>query len=140
MLVARGVSPGGARGLARLASAWPEAAEAVVAFEGIAHLSPDRVTQLVSTYRRIADTGSFFTTWFQKVEWMLANGYTPDALHALWIALGLRIKDAKARDIGVRSEDLELACSQWLDTIGWDWDTVNSKAGELQRLMDRFCQ
>ena len=71
---------------------------------------------------------------------MLANGYRRDALHALWIALGLRIKDARARDIGVSPEDLDRTCSQWLDTIGWDWETVSGKAGELPSLTDRFCQ
>ena len=99
-----------------------------------------RIARLLETYRRVADTGSFFTMWLKKIEWMLANGYRPDALHALWIALGLRVKDASAGDIGVADRDLERACSRWLNTIGWDWETTGSKAAELRGLTDRFCQ
>lgn len=140
MLVAKGISPGGARGIARLQVAWPEAAEELVTFEGMADLGQVRIAHLIDTYRRIADRGSLFTMWFKKVEWMLANGYRTDALHALWIALGLRIKEATTRDIGVSPADLQQRCLRWMDTIGWDWGTVNSKSNELQGLMDRFCQ
>jgi len=139
MLVARGISPGGARGLSRLSIAWPEAADAIITFEGFATLEESQIARLVDCYRGIADTGSFFTIWFEKVKWMLVNGYRPDAFHALWIALGLRIKDAKVREIGVSTGDLERACSQWLDTIDWNWDTVKHKAVELENLTDRFC-
>lgn len=140
MLVVKGVAPGGARGLARLAVTWTEAAEALLAFEGIAELDPPLSTRLVATYRSVADRGGFFATWLAKIEWMLANGYRADALHALWIALGLRIKDANKRDISVSPGDLERACSQWLDTIGWDCLTVRDKARELRSMSKCFCR
>lgn len=140
MLVVKGVSPGGGRGLARLCVAWPEAADALIAFEGLVALQEDRVVSLIECYRGIADTGSFFTIWFEKVEWMLANGYRPDALHALWIALGIRLRDAKERNIGLKPEGLDQVCVRWLETIDWDWDTVSHKAVELQTLAERFCR
>lgn len=136
MLTARGISPGGSRGIARLTVAWPEAADALMDFEGFVLMDHSHFDGLNRIYRSVANTGSFFATWLEKVEWMFANGYTPDALHALWIAFGLRIKDAP-EDL---NEQLDLASSQWLETIGWDWNTVQAKSHQLRELSDNFCR
>ena len=135
MLTAKGVSPGGARGIARLAVAWPDAADALIEFEGVGRMDQLQIDDLVQIYQTVADTGSFFEMWFSKVKWMFANGYGPDALHALWIALGLRIKGAPDDLIN----QIEAASLRWLDTIGWDWDAVLVKSHQLRRMIDRFC-
>ncbi|KKN08719.1 hypothetical protein LCGC14_1053860 [marine sediment metagenome] len=135
MLTAKGVSPGGARGIARLAVAWPDAANALIEFEGAEQMDQPQIDSLIQTYQTVAGAGSFFEMWFSKVKWMFANGYGSDALHALWIALGLRIKGAPndLRDL------LDVASSHWLDTIGWNWDTVLAKSHQLRGMIDRFC-
>ena len=135
MLVARGISPGGASGIGRLLVAWPQAANALVEFEGVSHLASPKIEHLVQTYRSVADSSAFYQMWFSKIEWMLANSYKPNALHTLWIALGLRIRGAPD-DL---RDQIGVASSRWLHTIGWDWDTVLAKSGELQALIERFC-
>lgn len=139
MLTAKGVSPGGARGLARLADVWPEAASAIVGFEGSADVECAQIDCLLDTYRSVADTSPFFEMWFDKVEWMFAHAHRPDALHALWIALGLRIKDVRARTADCGCDRLAGAAERWLDTVGWDLSTKRQKLHQLGDLIDRFC-
>ena len=138
MLAARSVPPGGARGLARLIDTWPEAAVALTEYEGSAALCPQQVERLLDAYRSVADPSSFFDMWMQKVEWMFANGYTADAFHALWIALGLRVKDTKGSSDEEFSQRLRLACTRWLDIIRWDWTLMEGKLSELREMIDSF--
>lgn len=140
MLTSKGVPPGGARGLSRLAAVWPDAAHALVVFEGSAQITAAQTGRLVETYSRVADRSSFFEMWVQKVEWMFANGYASDALHTLWIALGLRIKDAKERsDDGLRSQ-LMVASDLWLRTIAWNHAMAQKKLLELREMIDCYCR
>ena len=77
--------------------------------------------------------------WFRKAEWMSANGYPADAVHVLWIALGLRIKDAVAGPHAELRERLRDACSRWLSALGWDWRVVGEKVCDLRQLIDTLC-
>jgi len=138
MLAARSVPPGGARGLARLVDAWPEAATALTDYEGSGNLNPEQVERLLDAYRSVADPSSFFDMWIQKVKWMFANGYIADAFHALWIALGLRVKDTKDCSDEEFSQRLRLACAQWLEIIRWDWTLMEEKLAELREMIDSF--
>jgi len=139
MLTDRGVPPGGARGLARLAAVWPDACRALTDLEGSGHLDDDRVGRLVDTYEQVADRSAFFGMWLEKVAWMFANGYTADALHALWIAMGLRIKDARGNPDARLHSDLAAASQQWLSIIGWDGPTLKGKLGLLREIIDAYC-
>lgn len=139
LLTARGVSPGGARGLARLAGVWPDAANPLVEFEGFADMDHAQIDCLHNIYLNVADRSPFFEMWFQKVEWMFANGHRPDAFHALWIALGLRIKETKVHSSDLSYSQLETACERWLTTIGWDHLTGQRKLNQLRELIDLFC-
>jgi len=138
MLATRSVPPGGARGLARLVDAWPEAATALTDYEGSGELDPEQVERLLDAYRSVAHPSSFFDMWIQKVEWMFANGYTADAFHALWIALGLRVKDTRDGSDEDFSQRLRLACTQWLEIIRWDWTFMKGKLAELREMIDSF--
>ena len=95
--------------------------------------------RLIAAYEQVADRSSFFGMWLAKVEWMFANGYTPDALHALWIALGLRIKDAKGNADARLHSDLGVAARQWLRIIGWEGPTLQGKLGLLRQTIDAYC-
>ncbi len=139
MLADHGVPPGGARGLARLAAVWPDACRALTDLEGAGHLDDDRVGRLVATYRQVADPSAFFGMWLQKVEWMFANGYAADAFHALWIAMGLRIKDARGSPDARLHSDLDAASRQWLTIIGWDGPTLQGKLGLLREIINMYC-
>jgi predicted nucleotidyltransferase len=138
-LIDRGVPPGGARGLARLAAVWPDACRALTDLEGSAHLDSDQMCRLVAAYVQVADRSSFFGMWLEKVEWMFANGYAADALHALWIALGLRIKDARGNPDARLHSDLDIASQQWLAIIGWDGPTLAGKLDLLRAIIDAYC-
>jgi hypothetical protein len=74
-----------------------------------------------------------------EVEWMFASGHETDAFHALWFALGLRARDAKARPDAAREERLRQACPEWLAIIAWDWPAARRKHAGLQRLIGAFC-
>ena len=139
MLAVRSISPGGARGLARLAGIWADAANAIVEFEGSTEMDGAQIDSLRDTYLGVADRSPFFEMWLEKVEWMLANGYRPDAFHALWIALGLRIKDARAHSGDYYDNELEKASRRWLATIGWDHLYRRKKLVQLRELIDLFC-
>jgi len=139
MLTDHGIPPGGGRGLARLRTASPPGHEALVEFEGASHLASCMHTELVETCVRVSEQSSFFQMWIDKVRWMFANGHVPDAFHALWIALGLRIKEAKTRrDERLRSQ-LTSASQRWLDIVGWDQPTAKGKLCSLRQIIDEYC-
>ena len=139
MLTERGVPPGGARGLARLAAVWPDACRALTGLEGSAYLDGEKVSRLLTTYQQVADRSSFFAMWLEKVVWLFANGYAADAFHALWIALGLRIKGAKGNPDDRLHSDLDAAAREWLAIIGWVGPVLEGKLGQLRAVIDTYC-
>ena len=139
MLTDCGAPPGGARGLARLTTVWPDACRALTDLEGSSRLDDGQMRSLIAAYKQVADRSSFFGMWLAKVEWMFANGYTADALHALWIALGLRIKGARGNPDAQLHSDLDAASRQWLTIIGWEGSALRSKLGLLRETIDAYC-
>jgi predicted nucleotidyltransferase len=138
-LIDRGVPPGGARGLVRLAVVWPGACQALTDLEGAAQLDGDQAAHLIAVYEQVADRSSFFGIWLDKVKWMFANGCTAAAFHALWIALGLRIKDARGNADARLHSELDAASRQWLTIIGWEGPVLRGKLNLLRATIDAYC-
>jgi hypothetical protein len=137
-LTARGHAPGGGRGLARLRDVDPDAAAALVAWEGSATVDAATAAQLVAAYRSAADASTFFAQWLARVEWLFAHGYAADALHALWIALGLRVKDTAEAGDAVRGP-VRAASRRWLELLGWRGDVREAKRAALVALAAEVC-
>ncbi len=136
LLTTHGIAPGGARGLARLAAVDPAAYNALVEYEGSHALDSNVIPRLMDTYLSVAEHSSFTEAWVDKVRWMFDNGYRPDAFHALWIALGLRIKDARADRL--LYGQLVAASSQWLALIGWEGPRLIAQMHRLRQMLDAF--
>jgi hypothetical protein len=56
----------------------------------------------------------------KKIEWMVKNGQHREALHVLWIGMGVHaVAWRKREEAWIKSKGAELA-QRWLKGVGWD--------------------
>jgi predicted nucleotidyltransferase len=126
-LLRLGITPTSTRGLVRLGKASEPLKERVCAWEGSAKMNPDDVLALLSlilggvSFMDTSKWGILPTEYVvKKIEWMAKNGQHREALHVLWIGMGVHaVEWRKSEDTSIKSKGSELT-QRWLEGVGWD--------------------
>jgi hypothetical protein len=125
-LLRLGITPTSTRGLVRLGKTSDQLKESICEWEGSSRMSVEDVLALLSLVlggRAFMDTSKWGILpaeyVVKKIEWMAKNDQHREALHVLWIGIGV---DAaawrKCEEPWIKSKGSELA-QRWLDCVGW---------------------
>lgn len=126
-LLRLGITPTSTRGLVRLGKTSDKLKESICEWEGSSKMSVDDVLALLSlvlggrSFMNTSKWGVLPTEYIvKKIEWMAKNNQYREALHILWIGMGVdAVEWRKCEDAWIKSKGSELA-QRWLEGVGWD--------------------
>jgi predicted nucleotidyltransferase len=126
-LLRLGITPTSTRGLVRLGKASEKLKERICEWEGSSRMNADDVLALLSlilggvSFMNTSKWGILPTEYIvKKIEWMVKNGQHREALHVLWIGMGVHaVAWRKREEAWIKSKGAELA-QRWLKGVGWD--------------------
>jgi predicted nucleotidyltransferase len=126
-LLRLGITPTSTRGLVRLGQSSDTLRESICGWEGSSKMSAEDVLALLSLVlggKSFVDTsrwGVLPTEYVvKKIEWMANNDQHREALHILWIGMGVdAVEWRKCEDTWIKSKGTELA-QRWLGSVEWD--------------------
>jgi predicted nucleotidyltransferase len=141
-LLRLGITPTSTRGLVRLGKASDSLKARICAWEGSAKMNAEDVLALLSL---ILAGGSFMDTlkWgvlptnyvVKKIEWMVSNDQHREALHVLWIGMGVLAAEwRKSENARIKSNGSELA-QRWLEGVGWDGKTALEEKLKIAKVL-----
>ena len=71
----------------------------------------------------------------KKIEWMAENGQHQEALHVLWIGMGVHaVGWRKSEDPWIKSKGSELA-QRWLEGVGWDGEVALEEKRKMAKAL-----
>jgi len=135
LLVSQGVSPSWVRGLQKLGAVLPAERERIVEIEGSSVMTPKDVSQFVPFYVEGVKPGPGVMFCVQKeMEWMIDNGLHREALHSLWVGVGIALRThillAESGETGKQKEARSLARA-WLTNVNWRGEELEAKVKQL---------
>jgi len=126
-LLRLGITPTSLRGLVRLGKTSDKLKERICEWEGSSTMNADEVLALLSlvlggaSFMDASRWGILSTEYVvKKIEWMAKNDQHREALHVLWIGMGVHAAGWRKREEAwIKSKGSELA-QRWLESVGWD--------------------
>jgi predicted nucleotidyltransferase len=135
LLVSQGISPSWVRGLQKLEAVLPAERERIIEIEGSSVMTPKDVSQFVPFYVEGVKPGPGVMFCVQKeMEWMIDNGLHREALHSLWVGVGIALRThillAESGETGKQNEARSLAHA-WLTKVNWRGEELEAKVERL---------
>ena len=130
-LLRLGITPSSTRALVQLGKTSDKLKERIGEWEGSSKMNADDVLALLTlilegvSFMNTSKWGILPTEYIaKKIEWLAKNDLYPEALHMLWIGMGVHAEEwRKCEDPGIKSKGFELA-QIWLEGIGWEGKVV----------------
>jgi hypothetical protein len=134
LLVRHGISPSWVRGLQKLGKILPLERDQIIDIEGSSDMTPDQVSSLISLFQQ--STGPALATQMMQhvqnaVEWMIQSDLHREALHTLWIAVGLTLRMLMSSDEDDKQRQAQSLAHSWLAKINWRDEMLKSKKTQL---------
>jgi len=132
LLVSQGVSPSWVRGLQKLGAVLPAERGRIIEIEGSSVMTPKDVSQFVPFYVEGINPGPGVMLCVQKeIEWMIDNGLHREALHSLWVGVGIALRThMESGETGQQKEARSLARA-WLTNVNWRGEELEAKVKQL---------
>jgi predicted nucleotidyltransferase len=125
-----GITPSSTRSLIQLGKTSGELKERICEWEGSSKMSVDDVLALLPTFSEsmslldASKWGHLPEYFAKKMEWMAKKGLHREALHSMWLIIGVTIGECRKREEpSVTSKASKLAQS-WLHSVGWEGQEV----------------
>lgn len=132
LLVREGVSPKWVRALQMLGEILPAERDVLLDLEGGTSMQRQDVARLAGFHVEALNPGPGTLRHVQhELDWMINNGLHREALHGLWVSVGLGVRSRlDPDDDGVRSDASDLA-QRWFHNTGWNDDQLSDKVAQL---------
>jgi hypothetical protein len=125
-LLRLGITPTSTRGLVRLGKTSQKLKESICEWEGSSRMNAGDVLALLSlilagvSFMDTSKWGVLPTEYIvKKIEWMVKNDQHREALHVLWIGMGVHAAQWRRSEEAWIKKGSELA-QRWLEGVGWD--------------------
>ena len=141
-LLRLGITPSSTRALVQLGKTSDKLKESICEWEGSSKMNADDVLALLSlvlggvSFVDTSKWGILPTEYIvKKIEWMAKNDLHREALHMLWIGMGVHaVEWRKREDAWIKSKGSELA-QRWFEGIGWDGKVVLEEKQTIAKVL-----
>jgi len=141
LLVSQGVSPTWVRGLQKLGAVLPAESERLIEIEGASAMTPEEVSRLVPFYVEAVSPGPGGLHHVQKeTEWMIGNGLHREALHSLWIGVGIGLRSHMESGRTEYQERARELARRWLRNVDWGDGKLDAKVTHLGEYVSHAIQ
>lgn len=141
LLVSQGVAPSWVRGLQKLGAVFPAESERVIEIEGASAMTPQEVSRLVPFYVEAVNPGPGGLHHVQKeTEWMIANGLHREALHSLWVGVGIGLRSHMESGGTEQHEHARDLAHRWLKSVDWGDDKLDARGSHLSEYVTHAIQ